>query len=105
KDSYTLDVDADALDRAYDRIYQAYHAIFERVGVPAVAVEADSGAMGGRTSHEFVLRHPQGEDAFVQCEQCGYAANVEAAAFAIEPGASDPPEPARKVATPDCKTI
>ncbi|NLF74703.1 MAG: proline--tRNA ligase, partial [Chloroflexi bacterium] len=41
KDSYTLDVDADALDRAYDRIYQAYHAIFERVGVPAVAVEAD----------------------------------------------------------------
>lgn len=105
KDSYTLDVDADALDRAYDRIYQAYHAIFERVDVPAVAVEADSGAMGGRTSHEFVLRHPQGEDAFVQCEQCGYAANVEAAAFAIEPGASDPPEPARKVATPDCKTI
>ncbi len=105
KDSYTLDVDHDALDRAYDRIYQAYHAIFERAGVPVVPVEADTGAMGGRTSHEFVLRHPQGEDAFVQCDRCGYAANVEAAAFAIAQDAPAPPEPVQKVATPDCKTI
>jgi len=105
KDSYTLDVDYDALDRAYDRIYQAYHAIFERAGVPVVPVEADTGAMGGRTSHEFVLRHPQGEDAFVQCDRCGYAANVEAAAFTIAQDAPAPPEPVQKVATPDCKTI
>jgi prolyl-tRNA synthetase len=105
KDSYTLDVDFDALDRAYDRIYGAYHTIFERAGVPVVPVEADTGAMGGRTSHEFVLRHPQGEDAFVQCDRCGYAANVEAAAFAIAQDAPVPPEPVRKVATPDCKTI
>ena len=105
KDSYTLDVDFDALDRAYDRIYRAYHRIFERVGVPVEAVEADSGAMGGRVSHEFVMRHPQGEDAFVQCDMCGYAANVEAAEFTIDAAVTPTPEPVRKVATPDCKTI
>jgi prolyl-tRNA synthetase len=105
KDAYSLHADLDDLDRFYERMYAAYRRIFERVGVEAIPVEADSGAMGGRASHEFVIRHAQGEDSFARCEACGYTANVEAAQFALpEP---EPAEvvPMQKVATPGCKTI
>jgi prolyl-tRNA synthetase len=105
KDAYSLDADADGLDRVYGRMVGAYHNVFARVDVPVTAVEADTGAMGGRASHEFVLRHDLGEDRFVACDSCGYAANVEAASFVLpepEPVALLPVE---KVATPDCKTI
>ncbi|MCZ7547331.1 MAG: proline--tRNA ligase [Anaerolineae bacterium] len=105
KDAYSLDVDAEALDAAYRRIYQAYLNIFRRAGLAAIPVEADTGAMGGLASHEFVIPHAQGEDRFVQCEGCGYAANIEAAAFAPPPGVEGAPAPLEKVATPGCKTI
>ena len=106
KDAYSLHADEADLERFYVGMVAAYRRIFARVDVPAVAVEADSGAMGGQGSHEFMLTHAQGEDTFVVCEACGYAANVEAAQFLL-PDAGTPPdlEPVCKVATPDCTSI
>lgn len=105
KDAYSLHADYDDLDRFYTRMYDAYLRIFARVGVTPTPVEADTGAMGGRASHEFVFRHAQGEDSFAACDTCGYAANVEAARFTLPDAGSAAWEPVRKVATPDCKTI
>ncbi len=105
KDAYTLDADEAALDAYYPTMLQAYHNIFRRVGVPALAVQADVGAMGGKSSHEFVLPHPQGEDSFISCLACGYAANVEAAEFVRQGAPPAFPAPLAKVATPNCKTI
>ncbi|MBN1200711.1 MAG: proline--tRNA ligase [Anaerolineae bacterium] len=105
KDAYSLHTDYDDLDRFYERMYAAYERIFARVGVEAVPVEADTGAMGGRASHEFMLPHAAGEDTFAACDGCGYRANVETAEFTLDmPGPVDL-LPVQKVATPDCKTI
>ena len=79
KDSYTFDIDAAALDVAYQKHYQAYCRIFDRCGLEYTAVEADSGAMGGSQSHEFMVRSDAGEDFVVKCQSCGYAANLEKA--------------------------
>ncbi|RPI97127.1 MAG: proline--tRNA ligase, partial [Chloroflexi bacterium] len=105
KDAYSLDADFEALDRVYERLVQAYQNIFTRVEVPIIAVEADTGAMGGKASHEFVLRHNLGEDRFVACDSCGYAANVETAQFALPEAEQVALRPVEKVATPNCKTI
>ena len=105
KDAYSLDTGEEALDVFYPHMVQAYFNIFERCGVPVVAINADVGAMGGKSSHEFVVPHEHGEDMFITCTNCDYAANVEAAEFVRE--GEKPAELARlsKVATPDCKTI
>ncbi len=105
KDAYTLDVDEETFDAYYPQMLQAYYHIFERVGTPAIAVQADTGSMGGKTSHEFVVPHEEGEDTYIACTHCGYAANVEAAEFVRE--GDKPAELADlvKVATPDCQTI
>ena len=105
KDAYTLDTDEEAFDAYYPKMLQAYYTIFERVGTPAVAVQADTGSMGGKTSHEFVVPHEAGEDTFITCTQCEYAANVEAAEFVREGDKSSELAELVKVATPDCKTI
>lgn len=106
KDAYTLDPDAESLQQSYRRVYQAYINIFKRVGLDSVVpVEADTGLMGGSASHEFVLPNERGEDRFVMCDTCGYAANVETADFALSSGAETELQPLEKVATPDCKTI
>lgn len=105
KDAYSLDVDEAALDAFYPQMVQAYLNIFARCQIDITPVEADVGAMGGTSSHEFVVPHPQGEDLFIACQGCDYAANVEAALFARD---GQPPAglaPLVKVATPDCKTI
>lgn len=105
KDAYTLDTGEAALDEYYPSMLQAYYNIFERCGTPAVAINADVGAMGGKSSHEFVIPHDSGEDTFIACTGCDYAANVEAAEFVRE---GQPPAALQavvKVATPDCKTI
>jgi prolyl-tRNA synthetase len=105
KDAYSLDVDEDGLDEAYNRIVAAYERIFGRCGLEYVRVEADSGMMGGAASDEFMLPHPDGEDTIVQCTSCAYAANMEQATFAL---AQRPPEPGPKttlVETPGCRTI
>jgi len=80
KDSYSFDMDAVGLDVSYQKHYDAYCRIFDRCGLKYLVVEADSGAMGGSLSHEFMVRTPAGEDQIVSCEQCNYAANLEKAA-------------------------
>ncbi len=108
KDSYTFDIDAGALDVAYDKHYAAYRRIFDRCGLEYVAVEAHSGAMGGSQSHEFMVRSEAGEDFVVHCTGCGYAANLEKAiSKPTEPSLPDPegdltPE---EFHTPGFKTI
>ena len=79
KDAYSFDVDQAGLDVAYAKMVQAYWNIFRRCGLDVVAVEADSGAMGGSDSQEYMLLADTGEDELVNCPACGYAANVERA--------------------------
>lgn len=79
KDSYSFDIDAAGLDVSYKKHYQAYCNIFNRCGLKYMVVEADSGAMGGKESHEFMVRTPAGEDQIVSCDGCDYAANMEKA--------------------------
>jgi prolyl-tRNA synthetase len=105
KDAYSLDMSEAALDEFYPSMVQAYFNVFNRCGVAAVAVNADVGAMGGKSSHEFVVPHPQGEDLYIACTVCDYAANVEAAEFRRLGENPDELAPLTKVATPGCKTI
>jgi prolyl-tRNA synthetase len=79
KDSYSFDLDSDGLDKSFDAHYQAYTQIFERLGVPAIPVDASSGAMGGSGSTEFMCPSEIGEDDIVYSRECGYAANREKA--------------------------
>ena len=85
KDAYSFDIDAAGLDVSYQKHYDAYCRIFDRCGLKYMVVEADSGAMGGSQSHEFMVRTPAGEDRIVSCEKCNYAANLEKAASKLEP--------------------
>ena len=106
KDSYSFDLAADGLDRSFDRHHDAYVRIFDRLGIPAIAVEASSGSMGGSASTEFMCPSDAGEDVVVHCPSCGYAANVEKATSGL-PAAEDgpgPPAPER-FDTPDARTI
>ncbi len=105
KDAYSLDADADGMRAQYERMVATYRRIFARVGLDVMVAEADSGAMGGAVSQEFLLPHPQGEDSFVACPACGYAANLEAATFRLAAPETAPLAPVRKVATPGCTTI
>jgi prolyl-tRNA synthetase len=84
KDSYSFDIDAPGLDVSYKKHYEAYCRIFDRCGLKYMVVEADSGAMGGKESHEFMVRTPAGEDQIVSCDGCDYAANLEKATSKLE---------------------
>lgn len=79
KDAYSFHASQESLDQTYEEMYQAYLRIFKRLGVEVVPIEADSGAIGGKVSHEFMAPSEAGEDTFVQCKSCGYAANQEKA--------------------------
>jgi prolyl-tRNA synthetase len=79
KDAYSFDQDEKGLDQTYQAMIRAYWNIFARCGLPVLMVEADSGAIGGKDSHEFILPSPVGEDVVVRCDTCGYAANIERA--------------------------
>ena len=85
KDSYSFDMDAAGLDISYQKHYDAYCHIFDRCGLKYMVVEADSGAMGGSQSREFMVRTPAGEDQIVSCETCNYAANLEKATSRLAP--------------------
>jgi prolyl-tRNA synthetase len=85
KDSYSFDLDEAGLDQSYNKHDQAYRAIFTRCGLSFVAVEADSGAMGGSQSQEFMVYTDAGEDLIVSCPKCDYAANLEKATSRLEP--------------------
>ena len=106
KDSYSFDVDDDGLQRSYDAHRAAYIKTFDRLGLPYVIVAAMSGAMGGSASEEFLAPLDAGEDTFVRCENCDYAANTEAVQVTIpESIAFDGLPEARVVDTPDTPTI
>lgn len=108
KDAYTFDIDSAGLDKAYDKQYNAYCKIFDRCGLEYMVVEADSGAMGGSQSHEFMVQSEAGEDFVVHCQSCGYAANLEkaisqlAAPMLADPAGNFKPE---EFHTPGQKTI
>ena len=108
KDSYSFDIDAAGLDVSYKKHYDAYCRIFDRCGLKYMVVEADSGAMGGKESHEFMVRTPAGEDRIVSCESCNYAANMEKAISKLSAVDELAPEGDGKpleVHTPGQKTI
>jgi prolyl-tRNA synthetase len=75
KDAYSFDCDVAGMEASYKKMYDAYCAIFERCGLPYIAVEADPGMMGGGISHEFMVPSDAGEDRIVTCKKCGYAAS------------------------------
>jgi prolyl-tRNA synthetase len=85
KDSYSFDLNKTGLDKSYDLHDAAYRAIFTRSGLKFVAVEADSGAMGGSQSQEFMVYSDAGEDLIASCPACHYAANLEKATSQLEP--------------------
>jgi prolyl-tRNA synthetase len=108
KDAYSFDIDAAALDVSYKKHYETYRRIFDRCGLKYMVVEADSGAMGGKESHEFMVRTPAGEDQIVSCDGCDYAANLEKATSKLEAWGDLAPEGDGKpleVHTPGKKTI
>ncbi|MDE3187466.1 MAG: proline--tRNA ligase [Acidobacteriota bacterium] len=85
KDSYSFDIDKEGLDRSFDLHDAVYRRIFTRCGLKFVAVEADSGSMGGSQSQEFMVYTEAGEDLIASCPVCGYAANLEKAVSRLEP--------------------
>ena len=105
KDAYSFDPDDEGLARSYDAMVQAYKNIFRRCGLPAVQAEADSGAIGGKESHEFLLPAESGEDALMICPGCGYAANAERAETTKPPQDAETPLPLEEIHTPGVKTI
>ena len=105
KDAYSFDADQDGLDRSYDAMVRAYKKIFARCGLDPIIVDADSGAIGGRDSQEFILLADGGEDTIILCENCGYAANAEKAEFAKPPMPVEAPLPIEEVHSPGVKTI
>lgn len=105
KDAYSFHTSQDDLEQYYAEAYHAYDRIFARCGVPqVVAVKSDSGMMGGRVSHEFMLLTDIGEDTIVICPECGYRSNSEAADCIVH-NEEYPIEPLEEVFTPDQKTI
>ncbi|GMU41104.1 MAG: proline--tRNA ligase [Chloroflexota bacterium] len=105
KDAYSFDADDAGLDRSYAAMFQAYRRIFARCGVPTVAVEADSGAIGGKGSQEFIFFTEYGEDTIVYCDSCDYAANTEKAEFVRPTAVAGEPLPTEEVETPGVTTI
>jgi prolyl-tRNA synthetase len=106
KDAYSFDLDEAGADIAYEKMYQAYRRIFERCGLKFRAVEADTGSIGGTSSHEFMVLASSGEDAIVSCDSCEYAANVEKAEIRSADTRPAPPAQAlEKVLTPARKSV
>ena len=105
KDAYSFDVDEEGLDKSYKIMYDAYRRIFDRLGLDYTVVDADSGAMGGSGSQEFMVKSPIGEDAICFCDACGYAANEEKATCKEGEADTSAELPIEKIQTPDAKTI
>ncbi|MDJ0957675.1 MAG: proline--tRNA ligase, partial [Arenicellales bacterium] len=97
KDAYSFDVDQAGLQKSYNQMYEAYERIFTRCGLEFRVVAADSGAIGGSTSHEFHVLADSGEDAIAICSQCTYAANVELAPAVAPMDQRPPPKQELKV--------
>ena len=105
KDSYSFDVDDEGLALSYDKHRSAYVKTFDRLGLKYNIVSAMSGAMGGSRSEEFLAPCPTGEDTYVLCEKCGYAANVEAMVTKVEPYSGSAPANMEVFDSPNTPTI
>lgn len=106
KDAYSFHTSQEDLEQYYDRCFKAYERIFERVGIPEViSVTSDSGMMGGKTSHEFMLLTPIGEDSIALCSSCDYRANMEAAESIVQNKRETVSKPLELVHTPGVHTI
>lgn len=106
KDAYSFDLDEAGLDISYKKMYEAYCRIFDRLGLDYTIVDADSGAMGGSGSQEFMVKSPVGEDGIAYCDACSYAANYEKAVCI--PKKKEYPDgdlATSKIKTPDVHTI
>jgi prolyl-tRNA synthetase len=108
KDAYSFDIDSAGLDESYLKLREVYKRVFDRCGLKYMIIEADSGAMGGSGSEEFMVRTPAGEDQIASCDNCDYAANVEKATSRIDAVDDLPSEGdgnSLEVHTPGQKTI
>ncbi|RIK44730.1 MAG: proline--tRNA ligase, partial [Chloroflexi bacterium] len=105
KDAYSFDRDFAGLDAVYPLMYQAYFNIFRRAGLDVIAVESDTGMMGGTMAHEFMALTPVGEDTLLICDACGYSANRQIALFRKPAPPSAAPAPLADVHTPNATTI
>jgi prolyl-tRNA synthetase len=106
KDAYSFHSSQESLDEVYDRLFEAYSNVFRRCGLNFRAVIADSGAMGGKDTHEFMVLSEIGEDTIAYSDTSSYAANVEMAPIVtVYEKSNDQQKPLEKVETPDSKTI
>ena len=105
KDAYSFDRDEAGLDVSYKSMYDAYTNVFNRCGLTFRPVEADSGAIGGSGSHEFMVIAESGEAEIVYCTECDYAANVEKAEMHVIEAADEAALERAEVETPNCKSI
>ena len=109
KDAYSFDADEEGAEISYRKMYDAYSKIFERCGLDFRVVEADTGAIGGSFSHEFMVLAQTGEDEIATCNNCGYSANIEKAQILQteypENKSDEQDKPIEKVYTPDVKSI
>jgi len=106
KDAYSFDADEAGAEQSYERMYDAYTRIFQRCGLRFRAVEADTGLIGGRFSHEFMVLADTGEDTIVSCDACTYAANMERAEIGrVAEKTNEKPKKLERMQTPDKKSV
>ena len=105
KDLYSFDADYEGMDVSYHKMEQAYRNIFTRCGMRFIAISADSGAIGGKESQEFIAITSAGEDDAMVCDNCGYAANREKAEFVRSELPIEPEGALEEVYTPNCTSI
>ncbi len=106
KDAYSFHRTQEDLDAYYDRCAKAYHRIYARCGVPeVVSIQSDTGMMGGKVAHEYMLLTDSGEDKIAQCPECGYLANFEVATSILPETQKEELKPLEEVSTPGTSTI
>ena len=106
KDAYSFHANQECLDATYDEFAKAYRNIFKRLGLTVIPVRADSGAMGGTGSEEFMVESEVGDDTLIICPTCGYAANTEKASCASDWEETEATtEAVKSIDTPNVKTI
>lgn len=105
KDAYSFDTTKEGLDESYKAMYDAYRRIFDRLGLNYMIVDADTGAMGGSGSQEFMVISEVGEDTIAYCEDCRYSANIEKAVCVAPEASNEEMKEKHKIGTPNARTI
>jgi len=106
KDGYSFDIDEKHAKQSYDQMFDAYHRIFSNCGLSFRAVEADTGLIGGKLSHEFMVLAQNGEEGIASCDQCSYTANIEKAqSLPLPPDQKEAQKSLKKKLTPGKKTV